>query len=99
MHYALTEAFLAQCFAAKTGVDREAAIQATAVFLEISQAMALITVQRLETAEQDAHILHLAGQGVPRATIAIRVGKARSKVFEALKRHQEARRAALRAAG
>jgi len=99
MHYALTKQFLAQCLAAKTGMEQEAAVQATAVFLEISQAMALITVQRLETAEQDAHILHLAGQGVPRATIAIRVGLAKSNVFAALRRQQEARRAALRAAG
>ncbi len=98
-HYALTEAFLAQCFAAKTGADREAAVQATAAFLEISQAMALITAQRLEAAERDAHILHLAGQAIPRTTIAMRMNISRVAVYDAIRRHQEARRTALRVAG
>lgn len=97
MEYALTKQFLAQCLAAKTGMEQQAAVDAAVAFLEVSQAMSLITAQRLEAVEQDARILHLAGQGVPRATIAIRLGHSRSLVFLALKRHQTARRAALKA--
>lgn len=99
MDYALTKQFLAQVAAAKMDAEREEAARWLEVYLESMLAMNLITVQRMETAEQDAHILHLAGQGVPRATIAIRVGLAKSNVFAALRRQQEARRAALRAAG
>jgi hypothetical protein len=99
MHYALTEQFMARCLASRTGMEEAEAVETLAVFLEISRAMNLITVQRLEMLEQDAHILDLAGKGIPRATIALRIGKARSVVFEALKRHQDARRLALRVAG
>ncbi len=95
----LTESFLAQAFAAKAGVDQAEAAEACAVFISLSEAMGLITAARLEAVERDAHVLHLAGQGIPRATIALRIGLARSKVFEAIRRHQKARREALRRAG
>ena len=98
MSYALTEQFLAQCLAAQTGMELKEAAKATTYFLEVSRAMSLITAQRLDAVEQDARILHLAGQGVPRATIAIRLSLSRSLVFMAIKRHQGARRAALKAA-
>ena len=97
--YHLTEQFMAQAYAAKTGVDLKAAAEAVALFLSISRAMTLITSQRLEAVERDAHALHLAGQGVPRVTIALRLGVDRATVFRAIREHQKARREALRWAG
>lgn len=93
----LTQAFLANCMMAK-GMDREEAIRATAWFIEVSLALRLIPTQVLERNERNEYILKLAGQDVSRTTIALRVGLVRSKVFEALKQQQQARRAALRTA-
>ena len=98
MEYALTKQFLAQCLAAKTGMEQQAAVDAAVAFLEVSQAMSLITAQRLEVVERDAHALHLAGQGVARVTIAMRLGVDRATVFRAIRDHQKARRAALKVA-
>jgi hypothetical protein len=97
--YHLTEAFMAQAYAAKAGVDQTEAAEAVAVFLSISQAMVLITTQRLDAVERDARALQLAGQGVPRVAIALRLGVDRATVFRAIRDHQKARRAALRMAG
>lgn len=99
MEYRLTAEFLTKCLEARTGLDRERAIAATAAFLDLSLAMQLLPLSRLEAMERDAHILYLAGEGLPRVTIALRLGMARSMVFEALRRHQRARREALRRVG
>lgn len=96
--YRLTEEFLAACLRQKTSLDAAEAAEATAVFLEISRAMNLIFTYRLERVEQEAKILKLVGQGVPRVTIALRLGMARSVVFESIRRHQKARRNALKKA-
>ena len=100
----LTEAFLAQAFAAKAGMDQREATEACAVFIAISEAMGLITAARLEAVERDAKILDLRGtvvdgKPVTCRVIALRLGMSRVAVHEAIRRHQRARREVLRRAG
>ena len=96
--YKLTEAFLTNCLQQKTALDAAVAAEACAVFLEVSRIMNLITAERIASVERDARVLQLAGQGVPRATIAVRMSCQRNAVFKAIRRHQRARRDALRLA-
>lgn len=100
--YRLTEEFLARCYAAKTGKDQAESAEACAVFLAISQAMIPMLARALEQVEQDAKILDLRGKkadGRPMTAsiIALRLNMHRQRVFEAVRRHQMARRAALKA--
>ena len=97
--YRLTEQFLAQCYQAKFPGDAERAADVAAWFIAVSTHAGISTVALLEARERDAHVLHLAGQAIPRATIALRVGLSRVAVYDAIKRQQKARRAALRLAG
>ena len=50
----------------------------------------------LERFERDAHIYNLRGQRLTATVIGQRVGLCRSKVFQAIRRHIDRRRAALR---
>jgi hypothetical protein len=61
-------------------------------------AAGLVPVRVLEAWERDAHIYHLRGQRLTVATISVRLSLHRATVFEAIRRHQKARRAALRVA-
>lgn len=102
--FRLTEAFMAQVYAARTGKDQSEAAEACAVFLAISQAMIPMLARALEATERDAKILDLRGKmvdGKPVAwrVIALRMGISRVGVYDAVKRHQRARREALRRAG
>lgn len=100
--FRLTQAFLAQVYAAKTGKDQAEAAEACAVFLSISQAMIPMLARALEATERDAKILDLRGKRtedgkqITGQIIALRLGVSRKHVFEAIRRHQLARRAALR---
>lgn len=101
--YRLTESFMAQVYAAKTGKDQAEAAEACAVFLSISQAMIPILARALEATERDAHILDLRGKktdgkAITWKVISLRVGLSRTAVHDAIKRHTLARRAAWRAA-
>ena len=50
----------------------------------------------LDAWDRDAHIYHLRGQRLTAVVIGQRVGLCRSKVFQAIHRHTDRRRAALR---
>lgn len=61
-------------------------------------AAGLVPLRALEAWERDAHIYHLRGQRLTVEVIGTRVNLSRSNVFEAIRRHQKARRAAARVA-
>ena len=99
--FRLTEQFMARCYAARTGAEESEAAEACAVFLSISQAMVPMLARALEAVEADAKILDLRGKsadGKPMTAtiIAMRLKVHRATVFEAIRRHQKARRAALK---
>lgn len=99
--FRLTESFMAQVYAAQTGAELAEAAKAVSYFLAISQAMALITAASLEQNESDAKAFDLRakkidGKPITATIIALRLGRSRAAVFNAIKRHQERRRAALK---
>lgn len=89
-HQLLTDCLVAQ------GVDPEAAARAVELLLSAAVAADLIQVTRLDNWERDARIYHLRGQRVTCVDIAARFTMNRATVFEAIRRHQSRRRAALR---
>lgn len=97
--HALALSFLADRLADATGCDRDHALEDAKALFAVMRAMGLITPAALALWERDARILTFRGQGLSCTLIAFRLGMARSKVFEAIGRHQGARRAALRNAG
>lgn len=76
--------------------DVAASISGTITAWQIARVAGLERI--LESTERDAHIYHLRGQRLTVEVIGMRVCLCRSKVHEAIRRDQKARRAALRVA-
>ena len=95
-HYFQT--LLADCFAA-SGIDRETAEKAAKIAVHVDDATERVTQDRSNSWEMDARILELRGQGLTCVAIALRLSICKRLVFKAVRRHQRARRAALRCVG
>ena len=87
--YPLTEQFLASCLPDSDIVT----------FVQVCLSAGIIMRDRLEAVERNMHMLELVGKGVPRVTVAMRMGVSRKTLFKNLKEIQSARREALRKAG
>jgi len=88
---------LTECFAAG-GMDIATATRAADLALTTCVAAGLVAEERLDVWEREARVYHLRGQRLTVEVISARVCLGRSQVFEAIKRHQKRRRAALRQA-
>ena len=88
-------AFLADRLESSTGCDHDHAVTDAKALLCIGIAMGLISHAALAMWEQDARILELRGQGLACTLIGFRLRISRRTVFEAIRRHQAARRGAL----
>lgn len=92
---------LAQCFLAQ-GLDPEAVRKAVEVAFPVMIAAGITTAKLVEAVDRDAHIYKLRGQRTVSmepmtvTVIATRVGLCRSKVFDAIRRHQRRNRDVLR---
>ncbi len=95
MSYA--QQLLTECFAAG-GMDLELAARAAELALATCVAAGLVASDRLDVWEREARIYHLRGQRVTAVVVSVRLQVSLRSVFEATKRHQKRRRAALKAA-
>lgn len=85
----------------RCGVPEPIAKSEAPKHLAVLMAAGLVNVRSLDAVERDAQVYRLRGQrvnGEPMTAVLIgqRLTLARSKVFEALRRHQARRRAVLR---
>lgn len=97
MSHPHARAFLAQCLQGM-GMDAESSASAADSLIAFELAGGLLAQAALDHWERDAHIYHLRSQGLTSTVIGVRVTLARSKVFEAIRRHTKRRRAALKMA-
>jgi hypothetical protein len=74
--------------------ERALAVAEAAIFAQV--AAGLITVRTIEGVDRDAKVYELRGKGLTAEVIGVRMVMARSKVFEAIRRHSRRRRAVLR---
>jgi hypothetical protein len=92
--HALLIKFLASCVTDYTA-SHPGCSEVEASFV-VLQSMTVITPANVAAWEQDAHILDLLGKGLAPSLVGSRLGCSREHVHRVAKRHQDARRAALR---
>ena len=88
----LVEILLAQ------GMGEAEATKVVGLIVDRQLACDMMPAEHLDTWERGARAYHLRGQRLTVEVISARVCLGRSQVFEAIKRHEKRRRAALRQA-
>jgi hypothetical protein len=91
----LAQQLISDCLVAQ-GEDRAKADRTAAFVMQVLPAAGIVRQSDLEAFELDAKIYKLRGSRLTAMVISERVGRGRTYIFDAIRRHAKARRAVLK---